>query len=891
MTRSVTFGGNTQFKPGGLSKVNASALAQVGLSSSGIIGLIGEADGGAPNEVIQIDDPALASTFRSGPLADAIRLAFDPSDDPRVPGGAFRCLCVKTNQSTQSTLVLYQEVGTDTASGVPTTTNVPVTAASMDANEHVGNYMRVTFASGLVETRPITANGTGDLTTTTDFTVAPASGDGVEILAPQMTVTTKDYGVHTAQTLFEFESGVSTGSHWTTTLDGASQLSGDVGGKSFIEIEYVGNSQQYVHASGTAASAGPGSATTLEDTGATFPTAGDGLDRYFVYADDSDNLSTPNLREIASNTGIELTVTNAFSENPYAAGGTVYSVRSGEILSFGAGVGKDSGATTAWAAGSVTLHATDLHLALNELAGMILVITGGTGAGQKRSITGNTAGLASVISVDENWITTPDATSEFDVRYTTIADATVVGAAGVATSLTSRKQENQANTPSADLDITITATMTLSDLVATIDADSNYAAWVTSGANGNLLASTLDYGGPEAAGVAAAGNAQYVDLRNDRNAVTSPPSGSTDPVVQWPNHLRRDLALIVDNINDISELLTCTRSTGAGTGSGSSRPEFQSGTAGTAGETTGEYLTGGTLGTSQPSNWQAAFDLLLQERMQHIVPLIVEDLTGQSGSYASIAAQLASHVSTAAGSGKNEQGGYIGYKGNLSGYVTRCNAYNNTDVQVTSQTVQALDVDGNLATMDEWSTAVIAAGMRAGMNEVGEPLTHKFFRTSLLAQDSSWDPADITDANLLIQNGALFAETIEGKGTRWVRDLTTYVQDDNLAYAEGSVRDVVRFTAYELRTFLEDRFTGIKNSPATVTSIKQGASELLEVLRSNNIIVDSTDANGNAVRAYHNLRVTISGDIATIRVSIFPAVGINFQLTELFLQLPTQAAA
>jgi hypothetical protein len=306
------------------------------------------------------------------------------------------------------------------------------------------------------------------------------------------------------------------------------------------------------------------------------------------------------------------------------------------------------------------------------------------------------------------------------------------------------------------------------------------------------------------------------------------------------------------------------------------------------------YLTGGARGISSNSNWQAAFDLLLPQRRQGVVALIAEDLTnlgyGSTATYASVAAQLASHISQGNGIDKNEGGGYIGFKGTLTELISQANTFNSADIQICAQTQQVLDVDGNSVVQPEWASAAIAAGMRAGMPEVGEPLTHKYFRTAAMDQDSSWDPLDRTDANMLIQNGVLFAETIRGKGTRWVRDLTTYVQDDNLAFMEGSVRDVARYISYGLRTFLEDRFTGIKNTPATASSIKEGAVAYLEAARGDNIIVDSTDDSGSVVRAYHNLRVNISGDIARVRVGIFPAVGINFQLTDIFLQLPTQSA-
>ena len=82
----------------------------------------------------------------------------------------------------------------------------------------------------------------------------------------------------------------------------------------------------------------------------------------------------------------------------------------------------------------------------------------------------------------------------------------------------------------------------------------------------------------------------------------------------------------------------------------------------------------------------------------------------------------------------------------------------------------------------------------------------------------------------------------------------------------------------------------IKAKPANASSIREATAGYLELMRGQNIIVDSTDERGNVINAYHNIRVTISGDIARIRVEIFPVVGINFQLTEIFLQLPTQAA-
>jgi hypothetical protein len=187
--------------------------------------------------------------------------------------------------------------------------------------------------------------------------------------------------------------------------------------------------------------------------------------------------------------------------------------------------------------------------------------------------------------------------------------------------------------------------------------------------------------------------------------------------------------------------------------------------------------------------------------------------------------------------------------------------------------------------------AVMAASMRSGVQEVAEPLTHKLVRSSGMTQDATWDPGDLTDANEMIINGVLFTETIDGVGTRWVRDLTTWVADDNLAYSEGSIRDAVRFVAYGLRTTLVERFTGKKAAPSTIANVKDAAATFLELTRQDDIIVDSTDpTTGSTIKAYHNLKVTSSGDTVRINVGIFPVPGINFQLTDIYLQLPTQSS-
>jgi hypothetical protein len=847
----------TMYRPGGLTRINANALAQIGLATNGIIGLVGEAEGGTPGSITTIDDPALAkSSFRSGPLADAIKIAFDPSNDPRIPGGAFRCLCIRTNPGTQAALTLYNRYATGVTTAGSTTTLIQMTGATFVASALVGGQLVING-----ETRAISANTVTSITVTA-FSSAPGTGVAYEVMSPMMVLTSIDYGSHTNKITFEFEPGVSKGEVWTAAFESMQQVSQDLGGKAFLQVEYVGQSSTTIMASGTTTAGG---ASSITDSAAAFGTLTD----LFVLVTGG-GLTQPNLRKISTNTGTQINVSSAFSTTPTS--GATYEARKGQIL---------DGTATAGAASTITLPATR-DIALNELTGMQIVITDGIGAGQRRIISSNTAGLSSVVTVSQAWTTTPDATSEFSIRYVTSATGSFIGSTGKATGFQTSVAVNGA-VAATGLNITFAPGDTLEQLAETINANLSYVATIPSGVNKQTtMASSFDFD---------LGNTA-VELRNDKSTITTQPNPTYSYTVPWPNSFKRELQVAVDDINSSGQLVSAAKATSAPI-SGSGRPGWTGGSAGTVGDIY-KYLSGGTRGESLNSHFQSSFDLLLGVRCNFVVPLISYDLTddgfGSTATFKSVAAQLSAHCKSANGIVKSERGGLLGMQGTQTELLSEAAQLNSTDIQLSGQTLQVLDVDSNLVTMPEWSMAVAAAGMRAGAPEVGEPLTHKYIKTYALAQDSSWDPLDRTDANQMIGGGILFAEYVKGKGTRFVRDITTHIQDDNLAYMEGSVRDCVRYIAYGLRTVLEDRYTGVKATPANASGIKQTAATWLDAANAENICVSSLNDKGVLVPGYENLRVTVSGDIATIKVQVYPAVGINFQLNDIYLQLPRQAA-
>ena len=416
-----------------------------------------------------------------------------------------------------------------------------------------------------------------------------------------------------------------------------------------------------------------------------------------------------------------------------------------------------------------------------------------------------------------------------------------------------------------DLTIPFTTGMTIRQLVTAINANANYVASIPSGINGDVaVAAEFDFG------------------PNTLSSILNSALLSTD------FGYRQDIQALVNYHNTQSERLTAVRSTG-GLLDGCCPPNALAAPV---------FMADGVRGISTNTDFQNGHDDLLKVRANSVVPIIDEDLINEgfssTATFSAVAAQLGAHVVAARGVAQNiagERGGFMGMQGTKSALIAQANLFNDTDVQILGQNTIALNSAGDLETFSPRMFAVQAASMRAGVSEVAEPLTHKFIRTSGITQDASWDPADTTDANDLIIGGVLFAESIDGLGTRWVRDLTTHVQDDNLAFTEGSVRDAIRFTSFGLRTTLVNKFTGKKAAPATPESVKDAASSFLELLRGDDIIVDSKDpATGATIRAYHNLKVTLTGDVLKVNVGIFPVVGINFTLNEIFLQLPTQAA-
>ena len=855
MPSFVTFNGITRFLPGGITKVNTDALNAVVAGENSIVAVVGEADGGAPGTeglVTLFDDTKALSLFRSGPIVNAVPLSFQSANDENVPGGASRTIVYKTNNSTQATLSLPAGeaagvIGTPASPGTTTggaaTTLIDTVLGSTFANDELnGMWVVLRPFSVTTEVRKIVDYDAGTQTMTitgADWTVDPATDD--YLVLENEVVLTDALDAASTSTIIDFEEvvGMTVNVHAGRWL-----FIQDAPAVTFIR-KITGNT-----------------ATTLTVSPAlpTAPTAGAyaeilanvidltsvdwGLHTNGITADPADGVV------VAGSKVVTLAFEGEDEISP-EVGGAIFL----NLLYRG---GAENIGDTVDGTGTVTTTVIDLQtggLTPSDHIGTQVLING-----EFTTITANTA---EQITVSPALSAVPLNNNDVSIRTVTAGVMEVTGSSGVATNLFTRLT----GVVGDNLGIEFTPNMTLRGLIDKINSNANYLATVPNNINADVsLAADFDFG-PRT----------VVSVLNSENIAT--------------DGLFQNLVALVNYFNNFSELSNAARSTTDASEGCCSPAAFG------ASQEPANFV-GGTRGVSLNSDFQAGLDELLKVRANSVVPLIDQDLENEGNSSTatvdSVTAQLSAHVATARSTAQNtagERGGFIGRRGTKTQVIAAANSLNDFDVQLVPQNPTALNASGSLVVFGPRELAVMGASMRAGVIEVGEPLTHKNLRISGISQDSSWDPTDLTDANDMVINGILFVEPVEGQGFRWVRDITTHIKDNNLAKSEGSVRDIVRFIAFGLRKFLVDIYTGRKATPATVSSVKDDASTFLEQQRSDNLIVDSTDPATQAViRAFHNLKVTSSGDTLTLNVGFFPAPGINFILNELFVQLAQQAA-
>ena len=271
------------------------------------------------------------------------------------------------------------------------------------------------------------------------------------------------------------------------------------------------------------------------------------------------------------------------------------------------------------------------------------------------------------------------------------------------------------------------------------------------------------------------------------------------------------------------------------------------------------FFTGGTTSVPTFTDWQNCLNLLQQVRVNTVVPLTCDP---------SVAIATTAHCDYMCGAGQSERDCVIGIQNPaLSGLATLAQilsqtlAINSRHTRCCPQSLNLYNSQGVQTTLTPAFTAAAVAGMQAGAG-VGVSLTHKTVNALAVLQDPSWSP--MTNANLMLQSGALIFEQKDNIGIRVIRNITSYQVDSNAAYTEASVNQAVDYVAYNVRTNLQI-YVGKPNFSGTTNAIQAAVDDILSKLVVANVIV-----------AYANLSVTSVGDQAIVSFSVAPIQPTNF---------------
>lgn len=302
-------------------------------------------------------------------------------------------------------------------------------------------------------------------------------------------------------------------------------------------------------------------------------------------------------------------------------------------------------------------------------------------------------------------------------------------------------------------------------------------------------------------------------------------------------------------------------------------------------EPTAKFLTAGTDGASTNTTYADGFEALETVRCNIVVPLISAD--DSPVSIATVNALAKSHVikmwSTA---GKSERNAYVSCLGTKAQFKAMAKSMASAYVSVCGQDPLVYSYSqGVVAYLDPWAQACIKAGMQAG-SDVGEPTTYKVenvlgYRT----RDGSWDPK--IDYEEMIEANCMLSEPLDGGGWRDVVGNTTYGVDANFVWNRTSVVEAAGFVAYDLRYNLEAIFTGTKSKTGTASAVASLVAARMEVYLNSDIIVGDSNNDG---LGFKNLSVEITGNTASIDVTITPVQGIDFILPTIYLSDIRQSA-
>ncbi len=908
MATTIYFNGRVTSIPGSYSEVDASGLATVNLGASGIVAVIGEAEGGKPETVYNTTNPGkVTKLFKAGDLREAGQILFDPSKDPDIAGGAQEVKFIKVNPATQSSLTLVDDNGDNSlilrsadygdfnnklqvqvANGTDGGKKVEVSdGTDSEVFDNVGDVpaCKIGYAGDFTATvsfdkdSGLTAEGSHTTSGGTDYigTVTVTRNADNYVGRANVSVVSTD-GQDDGKTVKVW--GIAGGqfAEVEVTLENGNAPTAQSNGNDFTEVFAIQASEALIGEVGLAddqaESWGVGIGVGATDGGLTVFT-GDGIEL--------DEVATVSLLSEAGETGkvavfgtneagqSQASIVTLNEANSVATVSTFGKITAVGIAQLGANKGvtlkgrllnsgsqvvivsSDAGDNTQTA----TVYGLDANgspqsegLALNGQNGVTSVSTWSAVHGIKLS-----AAAAGTVTLDA---------SDDSVKIFSLSQGELSQGLDLQSLPASMPAQNVAWASAANdgkiLIIGEAAGQAALELVdvgaAASGTTTTQFTQITAVAVGHFKAGTVQL------------TAQLIDL----------PVASYGTLKEWSNYFDTvgDWSFTSDEPNMAgTSVATIDKTTALPAGAGQSAASLSrvlsaivevlnQGSTYVTAEAVGELpptntanplkLQGAVEGTTLFSHWQAALDQLRDYRVNTIVALTSDP---------AVQAAVISHCNYMCGPGRSERDAFLGAPSgtNLADAKALAITMNTRHARLFIQDVSRFNTAGQLERMAPPFTACVAAGMQAG-SDVGTSLTFKYLNIVETFEDSSYTIKD--DAHELIQGGLCMIEKVPGIGYRWLRNVTTHLIDNNLAYIEGSVNEAVNYAVYNFRTQLE-AMVGRKGFSGTVTATASIAVGVLGQL-----------VNLGAITKYQNLTIELSNDVMTIDVEIAPVIPVNF---------------
>jgi hypothetical protein len=835
MAQSYVTDAGTLIIPGAYPSIKVQNGAS-GLSTTGVLFLVGEADGG-PDFTQEADlaenaygpDQAadVVAKYKSGPLVDAFKVASAPANDPDIQGAPNRFILVKTNVSTKASAAL-SKIGGGTY------------ATLYDKGfGALGNLSYFTVSSKQAEVKP----------TTGAFTyIPPVSGLNMSFRA--------NGGAEIALALTANESPAA----FQAAVDGLASIAASGGANRGILGAVSGNL--------ALAATGNNVVISYSGTWTVTPVAGDtfiiplasvidggagdqNVGAYVVTAASSNSVSATKLSDAGKPGAVAGTITAPVAVSSVAVAAT------SDVSSWSP--------VTITLEGSVVVDGLGKTLEINELTtgvdlfsrcAYVLGTANAVAWVSKSSLAAQLVSAAEyAVSLNVNRqvdniqeqlsaggkialkIGYKGTTASAVVGATTLV-ITVVGGAG------------------ASLSINLKQFPTLSDLATFINSQPDYTAAVGTTTLGQVSPLRLDEG---TFGAASTWGNQAMRLKVDATSFFDLISGNSALV-----QLNYPPATALAGIPDLMPSTT--------------------------------YMAGGAKGSTSDAIYNSAIDALENVKGNFLVPLFSRDasadladgLTESGSTYtiANVQAYAKSHclkMSTLKRR-KNRQA-FLANRGSFSAAENAAANLASFRCSLAFQDVKATGADG-IVQFQPWMSAALAAGMQAA--GFYRAIVHKGINCSGVLQAAA-DFKDSSDSNVedALLAGLLVSKKSDDGGFIWVSDQTTYSKDNNFVYNSIQAVYVADIIALTCAQRMEKAFVG--QSVADVSAAL--ALSALEGIMADFLRLKLIAVSDDAPKGFKNAQIKISGTTMVVRVEVKLAGAIYFIPIDFLVSQVTQVAA